>query len=662
MLRQLRPLCAFGVGLGFFLLSPPGEAAAPVTQTLSPYFFVDGGEPDVESLPLKDTQVRFDVAGTIADVTVKQTYENRGRQAINARYVFPASTRAAVHGLKMTIGDRVIEAQIRERAQAHAEYEAAKRAGKSATLLDEERPNVFTMNVANILPGDRIDIELRYTELLVPEEGVYEFVYPTVVGPRYAGAPPRSTHDLFVRSPYLRGGQPPTSTFHLEGSVNAGVPIKELSCPSHKIVAADTRSGSRVSLDPADALSGNRDFILRYRLSGDRIESGLSLYQGKDENYFMLMVQPPQRPRPDQIPRREYVFIVDVSGSMNGFPLDVTKDLLHELIGSLRPTDRFNVLLFSGASELMSPASVPATREQIAQALAFIDGQRAGGGTELLPALKRAMSLPRSGDIARSFVVVTDGYIDAEEGVFHYIRDHLGQANVFSFGIGSSVNRFLIEGVAHAGLGEPFVVTGQKEASQAARRFASYVRAPVLSNVQVSFDGFDAYDVEPRTIPTVFAERPLIIRGKWRGAPGGTVRVSGVTGGGKFEKDVVVGSATPGLEHRALKYLWARTRIDDLSRLSGNFAGNAEKVAITELGLKYHLLTEYTSFVAVDDRVRSSGQGQTDVAQALPMPEGVGNEAIAAGPEPEVWLLAMVLTALALIRARRSFFGPGART
>ena len=534
---------------------PGAAAAAPADRTLSPYFFVEGSAPGVDALPLKATSASIQISGVIASVTVKQTYANDGDKPLNARYVFPASIRAAVHGMKLTVGDRTIRAVVAEREKARETFERARKEGKSASLLEQDRANVFTMNVANIMPGDVVDVELDYTELIVPTDGVYELVYPTVVGPRYSNQPEATApdEDRFVQSPYGRQGQPATYSFSLDARIAGGMPLQDVSVPSHKVAVAWTgKTEARVALDPSERAGGNRDFILRYRLAGAAIQSGLLLHKGDKENFFLLMVEPPQRVAAAQIPPREYVFIVDVSGSMHGFPLDTSKQLLRNLVGSLRPTDTFNVILFSGAHQLMAPQSVPATAQNIAQAIAVIDSQSGGGGTELLPALQEAMSLPGTDGISRSFVVVTDGYIAGERETFQYIRSHLGKANVFSFGIGSSVNRLLVEGVARAGLGEPFVVTEPGEAADAAARFKAYIESPVLTDIEVAYQGFDVYDVEPAAVPDLMARRPLVVHGKWRGNPAGSITVKGVSGGGSFVRTVDVASAAVTAKQPAL--------------------------------------------------------------------------------------------------------------
>jgi Ca-activated chloride channel family protein len=605
--------------------------------TLSPYFWVKGGDAAADPLPLKSTSVKASIAGVIADVSVTQVYANTGKKPLEAIYVFPGSTRAAVYGMKMTIGERTIQAKIRSKEQARQEYEEARQQGKSASLLEQRRPNVFQMNVANIMPGDEIRVELSYTELLVPTEGTYEFVYPTVVGPRYSNTPATQATDSekWVANPYTKQGEAPLSTFDLEVRLAAGMPIARMACDTHKTgIAYDGATNAVLKLDASEKRGGNRDFILKYQLAGGRIQSGLLLSKGKDENFFLLMVQPPKHVKVDAIPPREYVFIMDVSGSMHGYPLETSKTLMRDLVSHLRPQDRFNFMAFEGAATVWSPGgSQPATAENLQQALAFVSHQSGGGGTEILSALKKALALPRAEGMSRTFVIATDGYISVEPKVLDMVRTHLGDANMFAFGIGTAVNRFLIEGIAHAGMGEPFVVTRPEEAAAAAERFRQYIASPVLTQVKVAFKGFEAYDVEPSSLPDVLSERPVICFGKWKGEPTGTVELSGSAGTGPYRQSFQVAGSRPTATN-ALRFLWARHRIQLLGDFGGLGDPEGQRKAITELGLKYGLLTNYTSFVAIDSKVRNRG-GCQRVTQPLPLPEGVSNLAVGGGNMPQ---------------------------
>jgi Ca-activated chloride channel family protein len=600
-------------------------------KTLAPYFVVLSDDPKVDALPLKSTRADVKIAGVVAEVKITQVYRNTGQKTLEAIYVFPGSTRAAVHAMRMTIGERVVEANIMERQKARETYEAAKKDGKTASLLEQQRPNVFQMNLANILPNDEIKVELKYMELLIPEDHIYEFVYPTVVGPRYttktaAGA---VDTDKWVQNPYLHEGQAPPYTFGLNVELASGVPIASLTSSSHEVeIKYSGKTAAQVSLKD-EKTGGNKDFVLRYTLAGGKIETGLLLYPGQEENFFMLMLEPPARVNPEAVLPREYIFIVDVSGSMHGFPLDTAKALMKNIISDLKPKDFFNVLLFASGSATLSPTgSLPASEANLEKALAFIQSQRGGGGTNILPALTTALALPRTPGVSRIVTVVTDGYVDVEPQVFQLIRDNLGAANLFAFGIGTSVNRHLIEGMARAGMGETFVVLNSGEAAKQAAKFRQYIANPVLTDIKVAYEGFSASEVEPQALPDLFAMRPLTLLGKYQGSPTGAIVVRGKTAKGPYEQRLELKDAKAGPENAALRLLWARQRIMNLVDFSHFDRENQAVVKeVTALGLKYSLMTPYTSFVAVDQVKRADGQVVT-VKQPLPLPEGVSDLAI----------------------------------
>ncbi|MCG6552610.1 MAG: VWA domain-containing protein [Candidatus Magnetominusculus sp. LBB02] len=610
-------------------------------KTLSPYFFVNGQDDGLERVALKSTKVDAKIAGVIADVTVEQVYKNEGSRPIEAVYIFPASTRAAVYAMKMTIGERVLTASIKRRDEARKDYEQARDEGKSASLLEQQRPNVFQMSVANILPGDVIKVELKYTELIVPEDGVYEFVYPTVVGPRYSNASkaaaPASEH--WVENPYLRSGHRALSTLDISVKLTAPVPISDLSSPSHKTdISYGGADSADVHLDDKESRGGLRDFILKYRLAGKAISSGLMLYDDGVDKYFLLMVEPQKEVKISQIPPRQYMFIVDVSGSMFGFPLEISKKLLKDLITSLRPTDTFNMLLFSGSSAAMSEKAVAATPDNIQKALTLIEQQKGGGGTELLPALRHAFSmLSKDNNASNTVVIATDGYVTVEKEAFELIRNSQGNANVFTFGIGTSVNRCLLEGMARAGNGVPFVVSKADEAPIMADKFRKMIDTPVLSKIGVDFGGLKVKDVEPAHVADVFVNRPITIFGKYEGLAKGTMAIKGMAGDGPVMQRIDMGKVKPQKANSALKYLWARdriTRLADYNRLEKN--GSIEK-EVTELGLKYSLLTEYTSFVAIDSQTRLKDGKAVTVKQPLPLPDGVSDYAVGRAADGAVY-------------------------
>ena len=638
--------------------SPAQAGDTEAAPAEGPYFHIASADPSLDRLPLKATRVEARVAGTVADVRVTQVYRNEGSRTIEALYVFPGSTQAAVHGMTMRIGERVLTANIREKQRARIEYEAAKKAGRSAALLDQRRPNVFQMSVAHILPGDEVEVELRYTELLLPTDGRYRFVYPTVVGPRYDNTAARgesaASAGSFPATPHLPEGQRLAAAFAIHLRFASPLPVQDIASPSHRIeVQGEASARAEVTLADDGAAANDRDFILEYRLAGAATAGGLTLFKGPDggENFFLALVEPPAAIATAQINPREYIFVVDISGSMHGFPLDTAKALLRELIGGLRPSDSFNVMLFSGSNRMLGETSVPATRLNIDRAIATIDQMRAGGSTEIVPALERIAALPKNGDVSRSVIVVTDGYVTVEDRVFQLVRKNLGQANVFAFGIGSSVNRHLIEGIARAGQGEPFVVTKPEFAAAQAARLRKTIDAPVLTQVAARFDGLEVYDVEPArltALPDVLGGRPVAMIGKWRGEPRGRLVLQGQSASGDWQQVLAV--PAPDADAQALRQLWARQRIQQLSDDEALRGGNVQREAITQLGLRYSLLTNYTSFIAVDRIVRAADTPSTAVNQPLPLPQGVSNAAVGAAvpstPEPAAWLSLLVALGL----------------
>ncbi|RKJ07164.1 VWA domain-containing protein [bacterium D16-54] len=683
MKRKKQTLLSFLLTTLFILsfLAPAygGQEDDSSEEPLAPYFFIEDADPQADQFPLKETLVSTTINGVIAETFVTQTYANQGMNSINARYIFPASDRVSIHGMKMQIEDQIITAQIQEQKEARQTFEKAKSEGKSASLLEQQRPNVFSMDVANIMPGDTVRIELHYTELISPTEGVYQFVFPTVVGPRYASSSaeeaPDSTHsqknesdsgpgskeeepDQWLSSPYLEEDSFPPGKYDITVKLSTGVPITDISSDSHSIkLEKISEDKADITLADPEEYGGNRDFILNYKLTGQEVNCGLLLDCEDDENFFMLMVQPPEHYTPENLPPREYIFIVDVSGSMFGYPLSISKNLIGKLVSSLKPEDRFNLLLFSNSSIQMSPRSVPAAAENISRAIDLINEESGGGGTELAPALRNAISIPRAESYSRSIVIITDGYISGEKEIFNIIHDNLDNTSFFAFGIGDSVNRYLINGIAGAGQGEAFVVTNQEEANDTLGRFLSYVHAPLLTDIQITYDGFDAYDVEPSMIPTLFAKRPIVVFGKWRGQPEGTIRITGKTNGQDYVKEIPVSQSEPSSSNQAIRYLWARKMVERLTDYGGRGTDSKlAKILVTSLGLKYSMMTPYTSFVAVTETISNPDGAGSDVKQPSVLPLHVSNLSVGGyttGSEPGTVLLILGIALLMLCRILR---------
>jgi len=597
-------------------------------KTESPYLLVNS---KTAIIPLKSTKADVQITGTIAHVKLTQVYQNLGATPIEATYVFPLSTKAAVHDMKMKIGDRSIRAKVYEKKKAKKIYDKAIKQGKRAAKLDQKRPNVFEMKVGNIIQGDEVIIEVFYTEMITPLNKEYQFVFPGVVGPRFTGE--NTSGEQTFNLPYTQKNVDSTFEFDINVCISSGISLQKIYSNSHEIlVRHPDLSSAEIGLSSANKHPGNRDFILNYALRGDAIQTGLLLYEGDKENFFSFMIEPPKKVNTGVIPPREYLFVVDVSGSMMGYPIEVTKSLMKNLLSNLTEKDSFNILLFASSSQVFSSNSMVASEDNINKAYKFLkDGSGVyGGGTYLINALKRAYKLPREyKETARTMVVITDGYVSVEKEAFQLIENNLDKANVVTFGIGNGVNRFLLEGMARVGKSETFIATNHTDAFKVAKDFKEYIHAPLLTQIKLKSNGLELYDVEPKTIPDVFSSRPITVYGKWKGTPTGQITIQGYQSNGTYTKSVQVANARMSKDHEALKYLWARKRIQRLDDYKKNFREDI-KDEVIQLGLTYNLATQYTSFVAVDNEVVNKKGKLNKVKQPLPLPAGLNNSAVGA--------------------------------
>ena len=625
-----------------------GEEPEP---QVSNYGFMQTTTADGEAvpLPLEHTEVAATVSGFLASVEVVQRFGNPFPDPIEAVYVFPLPQRAAVYAMEMQVGDRRIKGMVKKRAEARAVYEQAKAAGKTASLLTQERPNVFTQSVANILPGDTILVTLRYAEDLRYDRGAYEFVFPMVVGPRYVGGgvptgkagtgwspdTSRIPDASRITPPLLKKGLRPGNDIMVTLQVDAGMPIRNVFAPSHRVSKAWAgKERVTVALAQGDTIP-NRDFVVRYEVDGDRPEAALLAHHDERGGHFLMMVQPSADVADGEVAPREYVFVVDTSGSMSGFPLQQAKRVMKRCLDGMRRGDSFQVVTFAGSARRLFPKAVEATRANVKAAEKALSHHSGGGGTEFLPALELALRSPADPQRARVVLFITDGYIGYEGQVLEYVQRHLGDANVFPLGVGSAVNRFLIDGMARIGLGEPSYILNDESPDPLVKRFYEYVSKPSLTSIDVDWGGLDVEALTPGRLPDLFAERPLFVMGRYGRGGTGTVRIRGKLGGRSYEEklEVSLPEGAAARDHEAIPYLWARRTISDLMdvwRTAGDRREETEE-AVTELALEYQLMSQFTSFVAVDETVRNPDGSPRTVAVPVPLPEGVSEDAAPSG-------------------------------
>lgn len=602
-------------------------------------------------LPLRHTDVAAEVVGFAAGVTVTQRYANPFAFPIEAIYVFPLPESSAVDAMRIVIGERVIEAEVRKRKDARRIYEKAKAAGHTAALLEEERPNIFTQSVANIAPGTDIEIVIHYVQTLTYDDGVTEFVFPMVVGPRFVPGAPLGTNvgagrladtdevpDASRISPPIAGrGMRAGQDIALRLTLDAAFDVTDFEAPTHRVETAQHDGSLQVTLAEQDSIP-NRDFVFRFRTDSPAPQAALMAHKGaRGGGTFALMVQPPKLDVEALVGRREMVFVVDSSGSMSGVPLALAKEAVRASLNRLRPVDTFNVITFAGAAARAFPTSRPADDASIRQALRFIEAAQAGGGTVLANALDVALAPTVEPGRNRVVLFVTDGYVGNEESLFGQaealvaaMRQRGQKARVMALGTGSSVNRHLLDGLSRAGDGTTVYVTAREQPTAAVDTFFRLIDHPVMTDITIDWGGLAVTDAEPSRVPDLFASRPLIILGRYRKAGAATVVLRGTAEGRPVEVRAQVTLPARSDEHAMLNPLWARARIESLERDLWHKADKGAVREITELGLDFSIVTPWTSFVAVDRSTTVSGRART-IVQPVDAPEAV--DPVMAGPE-----------------------------
>ena len=620
----------------FCLLLTLGVQAQQVTQGGLEAVGQDGKS--LGACPLKHTDVKAEISGFLSRVKVTQEFENSFSDKIEAVYVFPLPQNAAVDDMTMRIGERVVRGRIMKREEAREVYEAAKSNGQIASLLDQERPNIFTQSIANILPGEKVIIEISYVETLKYEDGQYEFVFPMVVGPRYIPGNPTGQQgggfspdtdkvpDASKITPNVakeRAGH----DISIEVKLDAGVPLETVASQSHQIESNRLAAGSSLIRLKNEKTIPNKDFILLYDVAGKKIEDAVLMHRAEKGGYFTLILQPPDNVRPQDATPKEIVFVLDTSGSMNGFPIEKAKESMKLALDGLNPQDTFNLITFAGDTHVLFDKPVPATTENMQKAQAFLASRQGGGGTEMMKAIKTALEPSDSQQHLRIVCFMTDGYVGNDKEIIAEIQKHRN-ARVFSFGIGSSVNRFLLDKMAEEGRGEVEYVALTDDGSAAARRFHERVRSPLLTDISLDFGNLQVADVYPKRINDLFSAKPVVVHGRFTRAGSGTIRLKGKSFGREVVREIPVNLPENEPNHDVLATLWARERIDDLTSQDYTNQKPEIKETITNLGLEYRLLTQFTSFVAVEERIVTDGGQPRRIEVPVELPDGVSREGV----------------------------------
>lgn len=599
--------------------------------------FIHGQE---TTLPLTKTQVWGRVNGLLAEVRVAQTFRNNCAQTIEAIYVFPLPQRAAVHSLKMIVGDREIDGEVREREEGRQAYEAAKNGGVAALLLEQERPNIFTVSVANIRPDEEIVVDLRYHEKIVCQDGEYRFLFPLVVSPRYC--PPDRSHEREtvadserIAPPLLPPGMRSGHTVAIELDIDAGLPIDKMKCLAHQIdIARVGDSKAHVALRRQDEIA-NKDFVFVYRLAGAGVATAFFTNRRPSQpGYFLAHVEPPRYDDKVEPAKREMIFVIDRSGSMGGTSIVQARRALRSSLRAINPGDTFTIIPFDDVVEKFSPQALPFTQEQLDAADRYIDTIEARGGTDILPALQTALRLPQDRGRLRLVVFLTDGSVGNEDEVLRGVKKELAHARIYTFGIGSAVNRYLLEKLAQVGRGFFESVMPQDDIEEVVRRFGNKIAMPYWTDVELEWQGTKVADVYPTALPDLFIGESLWVVGRYLGEGSGKLVVKGKQNGKPVRYECPVDLPVTDDRFACLPMVWARCRIDHLNDLEReNKKGKSRyRDEIISLALEYGVASNYTSLVAVEKKkMGNDGDNQErciPVHVPTELPDGMDYQAL----------------------------------
>ncbi len=633
----------------FFFLFSPLSVIADENVTEGTLRIVSKDGKAISSCPLKHTDVNVEISGFIARVTVKQQFHNPMKEKIEAVYIFPLPNRSAVDNMVMKIGTRTIRGDIKKREEARKIYEDAKRQGHVASLLEQERPNIFTQSVANIMPGENIDIEISYVEYLNYQDGLYEFVFPMVVGPRYIPGKPSGqaqgtgwaedtskVPDASRITPQVTPkGTRAGHDISVKVNVDAGVPISKIRSVLHKVssVHQDGSSHAVVTLDQSDSIP-NKDFILQYETAGNDLQDALLYHTKKGEGgFFSLILQPPLKPKASQITPKEMIFVIDTSGSQMGWPVEKAKETMKYCIENMNDGDTFNLMAFSNNVIRLFDSPMPNTKENREKALDFLAHRLGSGGTEMLPAIMAALAPAENPKQLRIVTFMTDGYVGNDMEIINAVKKNIGNARLFSFGVGNSVNRYLLDKMAEMGRGEVEYVTLNRHGDEVAEAFQRKIGTPLLTDISIDWANLPVKDVYPKSHPDLFSGKPLIITGRYSGDARGTATLKGKRAGSPYSRKIEINFPQNEPRHDVLASLWARTKIEDLmdqdlTGIQGGTPDQSIKSAITDLGLAFRLMTQYTSFVAVEEKIVTEGGVPKTIAVPVEMPDGVSYEGV----------------------------------
>jgi len=569
------------------------------------------------SLPLLHTAVAAVVTESIASVTVTQTFENPFPDRIELAYLFPLPHESAITDFEIRIGTRTIRAKVEELEAARTLYRESVDAGQRAGLLEQRRPNLFSIQIGNVAPGEQITAQLSYQERVRYADDRGEFIFPMGVTPKFHADPSQAAQ---VNSP-LAAPTERIGAVSLTLTIAAGVPIGDPISPSHAIQF--TRQDSQhisVTL-PADTIP-NKDFVLRYLLAAESVQPMIRLSHAADGEIALLTIWPPPLDTVQEPDPREFIFVIDRSGSMGGAPITQAKNALRACLRALNSHDTFLLQAFDNQIEWLTPAAQPITQATVSAADRWLDTVEARGGTDILTAITAALAIPMDRTRQRYVVFLTDGAVSADEQALASIKQQRGTARIFTFGIGPSVNRSLLAKMAELGRGTAQFLQLSEDIEAAITRFQDRVSYPALTDLDLSWQGVHVWDTYPATLPDLYVGQPLELVTRLRRDPESATAALTIRGQRNGQPATfTVSIPANDASDPVLERIWARARVDDLIAKSDN---DQVRQQIIGLAIDHRLLTPFTAFIAIDSEAAADpNQAARRIAIAVPLPEGL---------------------------------------
>jgi Ca-activated chloride channel homolog len=624
------------LALAVFVVSFEAKAAGAGDPGRGTLLLREAGASSVA--PVLATDVHMDVSGMVARVRVSQRFRNPTAQWREGVYVFPLPEQSAVDHLTLRVGEHVIEGQIRERTEARRTYENAKSEGRKTSLVEQERPNLFTTSVANIGPNEEVTVALEYQETLRYDDGSFRLRFPLAITPRYisgatrdtlaegassTGAPTEISDADRVSPPYVDGTDAPVNPVTITVDLSAGFPVSRLASSYHAMDVEEL-PGNRYRLSlTGGAVPSTRDFELSWAPDvGAAPGAALFVETRGSATYALLMALPPSAPEPTASPApREVTYIIDTSGSMEGVSITQAREALNLALDRLRPGDRFNVIEFNSYSTPLFPAPMPVDATTLPRAKQFVAGLRARGGTEMLPALKIALAGASESPLVRQVVFLTDGAVGNEDEILRLVHDRLGDRRLFTVGIGPSPNTFFLRKAAQFGRGTFTFIGDVREVQERMTALFRKLESPALTRIAIDWPS--GTEMWPQRLPDLYAGEPLVVAARFpAGTTHGDVAISGTRSGNAWHTTLPL---TGGAPEAGVAVQWARAKIDALMDAGRQGTPDAEvRDAVVDLALTHHLVSKYTSLVAVDV-TPTKPAGADTLRTALPgnVPEGL---------------------------------------